>query len=104
MNPDDYVTWRDVPSDRSALLLDWETEQPLAETLESVDGPLARIAAVVHANAPKLAPEDCEQVVRWVKQWKRERSPGPHPRWRDWAAFDAVCASSVTARRRRNWC
>lgn len=90
MKLEDYRTWRDVPSDRSELLLDWDTERPTAETVESADGPLARIAAAIHANASQLAPEDCEQVVRWMKQWKRERSPGPLPPERDWVAFDTV--------------
>ena len=47
----------------------------MAEKLESEDGPLARIAAAIHANASKLAPEDCEQVVHWMKHWKRELDP-----------------------------
>jgi hypothetical protein len=59
----DYRTWRAVLPDRSHLLLDSETELPAAETLESEDGPLERVAAAIHANGSKLAPEDCEHDI-----------------------------------------
>ena len=52
----DYRTWRAELPNRSHLLLDTETELPAAETLESEDGPLERIAAAIHANGSKLAP------------------------------------------------
>ena len=89
MELEDYRTWRLVPDDRTECLLDFRTEQPTAKTLSSPDSPLACIAAVIHANGARLAPEDSELVVSWVKQWKRERAAGPKPPVRDSSQFEA---------------
>ena len=50
MELEDFKTRRAVPPERSRLLLDLNTGKPSKATLESDDGCLARIAAVIYKH------------------------------------------------------
>jgi len=69
MKTDDYVLPEAV--DDYIGLIDHDGI-PYADRLGGSKASLARVAAAIHAEGPHLTAADCEQIVRWVKNWKFE--------------------------------
>jgi hypothetical protein len=72
MKPDDYVI--PEPADDYTGLIDHDGA-PYPDRLRGPRASLARVAAAIHAEAPHLNADDCEQVVRWMKLWKFDHQP-----------------------------
>jgi hypothetical protein len=74
MTPEDYTI---VDEGRVLGLLDYDG-QPYPELLAGARAPLARLAASIQAEAPRLTATECERAASWVKQWKFMHQPIPH--------------------------
>ena len=90
MHREDYRSPGDGSGDTQKRLLDQSTGRPAREAMVGPEASLAKVAAAIHANAPRLSSADCEQAVRWLKQWKLSRSSVSRPEEEVYELFSGV--------------